>query len=231
MENSQGDLRMYYQRMKKAFFNLSLTSKLKYIYTALIFLCISCNLLILYGFFSREMQKTLSTLTSQTVETVSRNVDSSLSVISKTSTYLLGTAEVQNYLQDINHSEYAILSKQLRNFLYLTMESMPLASSIIVMQPSGAYEGAARYALPSITMDSPEDASWYEELCEKKGAPILTVNADGYQKLCHPDPPDQQYGRRQASRISVYQYLRRFPPLLCRGRRQQLHRFLCILRR
>jgi hypothetical protein len=169
MENSQGDLRMYYQRMKKAFFNLSLTSKLKYIYTALIFLCISCNLLILYGFFSREMQKTLSTLTSQTVETVSRNVDSSLSVISKTSTYLLGTAEVQNYLQDINHSEYAILSKQLRNFLYLTMESMPLASSIIVMQPSGAYEGAARYALPSITMDSPEDASWYEELCEKKG--------------------------------------------------------------
>ena len=49
MENSQGDLRMYYQRMKKAFFNLSLTSKLKYIYTALIFLCISCNLLILYG--------------------------------------------------------------------------------------------------------------------------------------------------------------------------------------
>ncbi len=180
MENSQGDLRMYYQRMKKAFFNLSLTSKLKYIYTALIFLCISCNLLILYGFFSREMQKTLSTLTSQTVETVSRNVDSSLSVISKTSTYLLGTAEVQNYLQDINHSEYAILSKQLRNFLYLTMESMPLASSIIVMQPSGAYEGAARYALPSITMDSPEDASWYEELCEKKGAPILTVNADGY---------------------------------------------------
>ena len=108
---------MYYQRMKKAFFNLSLTSKLKYIYTALIFLCISCNLLILYGFFSREMQKTLSTLTSQTVETVSRNVDSSLSVISKTSTYLLGTAEVQNYLQDINHSEYAILSKQLRNFL------------------------------------------------------------------------------------------------------------------
>ena len=86
MENSQGDLRMYYQRMKKAFFNLSLTSKLKYIYTALIFLCISCNLLILYGFFSREMQKTLSTLTSQTVETVSRNVDSSLSVISKTST-------------------------------------------------------------------------------------------------------------------------------------------------
>ena len=114
------------------------------------------------------------------METVSRNVDSSLSVISKTSTYLLGTAEVQNYLQDINHSEYAILSKQLRNFLYLTMESMPLASSIIVMQPSGAYEGAARYALPSITMDSPEDASWYEELCEKKGAPILTVNADGY---------------------------------------------------
>ena len=42
---------MYFQRMKKAFLNLSLTSKLKYIYTALIFLCISCNLLILYGFF------------------------------------------------------------------------------------------------------------------------------------------------------------------------------------
>ena len=38
MENSQGDLRMYYQRMKKAFFNLSLTKKLKYIYTALIYL-------------------------------------------------------------------------------------------------------------------------------------------------------------------------------------------------
>lgn len=171
---------MYFRRMKKAFLNLPLTSKLKYIYTALIFLCIFCNLLILYGFFSREMSKTVSTLTSQTVETVSQNVDSSLSVISKTSTYLLGTAEVQNYLQDINHSEYAILSKQLRNFLYLTMESMPLASSIIVMQPSGAYEGAARYALPSIEMDSPESAPWYEELCGKKGAPILTVNADGY---------------------------------------------------
>ena len=171
---------MYFRRMKTAYLNLSLTSKLKYIYTALIFLCISCNLLILYGFFSREMQKTISTLTSQTVETVSQNVDSSLSVISKTSTYLLGTSEVQNYLQDINHSDYAILSKQLRNFLYLTMESMPSVSSIIVMQPSGVYEGAARYALPSVEMASPESASWYEELCARKGAPILTVNGDGY---------------------------------------------------
>lgn len=170
---------MYFRRMKTAFLNLSLTSKLKYIYTALIFLCISCNLLILYGFFSREVSKTVSTLTSQTVETVSKNVDSSLSVISKTSTYLLGTTEVQNYLQDVNHAEYAILSKQLRNSLYLTMESMPLASSILVMRPSGTYEGAARYALPSIEMESPQDAPWYEELCARKGAPLLTINADG----------------------------------------------------
>ena len=95
---------MYFKRIKTAFLNRPLTSKLKYIYTALIFLCITCNLLILYGFFSREMSKTVSTLTSQTVETVSRNVDSSLSVISKTSTYLLGTTEVQNYLQDVNRS-------------------------------------------------------------------------------------------------------------------------------
>lgn len=92
-------------------------------------------------FFSREMSKTVSTLTSQTVETVSKNVDSSLSVISKASTYLLGTTEVQNYLQDVNHAEYAILSKQLRNSLYLSMESMPLASSILVMRPSGTYGG------------------------------------------------------------------------------------------
>lgn len=171
---------MYFQRMKKAFLNLSLTSKLKYIYTALIFLCISCNLLILYGFFSGEMSKTVSTLTSQTVETVSQNVDSSLAVISKTSTYLLGTSEVQNYLQDGSRSDHAILSRQLRNSLYLTMESMPLASSILVMRPSGAYEGAARYTLPSIEMDSPEDAPWYEELCARKGAPLLKINADGY---------------------------------------------------
>lgn len=170
---------MYFKRMKTAFLNLSLTSKLKYIYTALIFLCISCNLLILYGFFSGEMSKAVSTLTSQTVETVSKNVDSSLSVISKTSTYLLGTAEVQNYLQDVSHSEYAILSKQLRNSLYLTMESMPLASSILIMRPSGTYEGAARYTLPSIEMESPQDAPWYDELCAKKGAPLLTINADG----------------------------------------------------
>lgn len=171
---------MYLQRMKKAFLNLSLTSKLKYIYTGLIFVCIFCNLLVLYGFFSREMQKTLSTLTSQTVETVSRNVDSSLTTISKSSTYLLGTTEVQNYLQDMNHSEYAILSKQLRNHLYMMLESMPLASSIIIMQPSGVYEGAARYNLPSIQMDSPDNTSWYEELCSKKGAPILTINGGGY---------------------------------------------------
>ncbi len=171
---------MYLQRMKKAFLNLSLTSKLKYTYTILIFVCIFCNLIILYGFFSREMQKTLSTLTSQTVETVSKNVDSSLTTISKTSTYLLGTTEVQNYLQDINHSEYAILSKQLRNSLYMSLESMPLVSSIIIMQPSGVYEGAARYNLPSVQMDSLEDTPWYEELYSKKGAPILTINGGGY---------------------------------------------------
>ncbi|MFG6335217.1 MAG: cache domain-containing protein, partial [Lachnospiraceae bacterium] len=126
------------------------------------------------------MQKTLATLTSQTVETVSQNVDSSLTTISKISTYLLGTTEVQNYLRDMNHSEYAILSKQLRNYLYLTLESMPLASSIIVMQPSGVYEGAARYNLPSIQPSSPENTSWYEELTSQKGAPILTINAGGY---------------------------------------------------
>ncbi len=171
---------MYLQRMKKAFFNLSLTSKLKYTYTILIFICFFCNLLILYGFFSKEMQKTVSALTSQTVDTVSQGVDHSLSTISKSSTYLLGTAEVQNYLRDMNHSEYAISSKQLRNFLYMSLESMPLVSSIIVMQPSGAYEGAARYTLPSIQMDSLENTSWYEKLYAQKGAPILTINADGF---------------------------------------------------
>lgn len=171
---------MYLQRIKKAFFNLPLASKLKYIYTGLIFVCIFCNLLVVYGFFSREMQKTLSTLTSQTVETVSQNVDSSLTTISKISTYLLGTTEVQNYLQNTNQSEYAILSKQLRNHLYMTLESMPIASSIIIMQPSGVYEGAARYNLPSTQMDSPKDTSWYEELHSKKGTPILTINGDGY---------------------------------------------------
>lgn len=170
---------MHFHRIKETFFNLSLTSKLKYIYTGLIFICIFCNLAILYGFFSREIQKTLSTLTSQTVETVSRNVDSSLSAVSKTSTYLLGTTDVQNYLQNSNYSEDAILSRQLRNFLYLTLESMPIASSIIIMQPSGIYEGAARYTLPSIQMDSPDTASWYDELHAQKGAPILTINAGG----------------------------------------------------
>ncbi|MCM1125924.1 MAG: histidine kinase [Lachnospiraceae bacterium] len=167
---------MYLHRIKKAFFNLSLTSKLKYIYIGLIFVCIICNFIILYGFFSREMQKTLSTLTSQTVETVSQNVNSSLTTISKTSTYLLGAAEVQNYLQNASHSEYAIISRQLRNFLYLSLESMPLASSIIVMQPSGLYEGVARYTLPSVQIKSPENAPWYEELNAQKGSPILTIN-------------------------------------------------------
>ncbi len=171
---------MYIQRIKNRFFNLSLTSKLKYIYTGLIFVCVFCNLLILYSFFTKEIQKTVSALTSQTVETVSKNVDSSLSAISKSSTYLLGTTEVQNYLVDMNQAEYAILSKQLRNFLYMSLESMPLASSIIVMHPSGVYEGAARYHLPSVQMNPPTDTSWYEELCEHKGAPILTINAGGY---------------------------------------------------
>lgn len=171
---------MYIQRIKNRFFNLSLTSKLKYIYTGLIFICVFCNLLILYSFFTKEIQKTVSALTSQTVETVSQNVDSSLSAISKSSTYLLGTTEVQNYLSDMNQVEYAILSKQLRNFLYMSLESMPLASSIIVMHPSGAYEGAARYHLPAVQMNPPTDTSWYEELCSQKGAPILTINAGGY---------------------------------------------------
>ncbi len=179
-DTKKGDSPLYIKRIEKRFLNLSLTSKLRYIYTGLIFICVFCNLLILYSFFTREMQKTVSTLTSQTLETVSKNVDSSLSAISKTSTYLLGTTEVQNYLVDMNQSEYAILSKQLRNFLYMSLESMPLASSIIVMHPSGVYEGAARYHLPSVQGNSPTDTSWYDELCRKKGAPILTINAGGY---------------------------------------------------
>ncbi len=219
---------MYFQRMKQVFLNRSLTSKLKYIYTALIFLCISCNLLILYGFFSREMQKTLSTLTSQTVETVSRNVDSSLSVISKTSTYLLGTTEVQNYLQDMNHSDYAILSRQLRNSLYLTMESMPLASSIIVMKPSGVYEGAARYTMPSVEMAFPENAPWYEELCAKKGAPMLTINADGFLSF--------EDNKNYITLIRLINSTEDASPLgclffLCRRRGRQFYRFLCLFRK
>ena len=174
---------MYFSRKKAAFFNLSLTSKLKYIYTALIFFCISCNLLILYGFFSREEQKTIAGLTSQTIETVSRNVDHSLSTISKTSTYLLGTAEVQNYLQNTNRSAYAIVSKQLRNSLYLSLESMPLVSSIIIMDSSGTYEGAARYELPLAAMEAPESTSWYEKVVNKKGAPILEINGGGCLKF------------------------------------------------
>lgn len=147
------------------------------------------NIFIFRAFYAREVQKTITSLTSQTIETVSQNVDNSLKSISKSSTYLLGTTDVQNYLQSSSRSDMVILSKSLRNSLYLSLESMPLVSSILVIDSSGHCEGAARYNLPAITKENPQEASWFETICQKKGTPIFTINGGDYLKF----PDDKNY--------------------------------------
>lgn len=164
--------------LQEKFFNSSLNTKLKFIYTALVLFCLVSNILILRIFFAKEVAKTVSGLTSQTVETVSKNISNSLNTVSETSTYLLGTSDVQGYLESTQHSDYAIVSRKLRNSLYLSLEAMPMVSSIMIIKPSGVYEGAARYALPDIQISVLQECSWYEELLAGKGAPIYTTNEE-----------------------------------------------------
>lgn len=166
--------------LKQTFFNSSLASKFKTIYIALIIICIFCNVIIAQVFYTNKVKNAVTKLTSQTMETISQNVDSSLNTISKTSTYMLGTSDVQNYLQNSSSSRYSILSKNLRNALYLSLESMPLVSSILIINENGTYEGAARYTMPKLLLSSPKEASWYEKLHDLKGGPIFLINGGGY---------------------------------------------------
>lgn len=171
---------MHIHSFRQRFLNASLNSKLKYIYSGLLLFCLLCNIFILRTFFSNELKKAVSSLTAQTIETVSNNTNNSLDVISETSTYLLGTTAIQEYLENTHDSEYAVIARQLRNSLYLSLESMPMVSSIMIIRPSGVYEEAARRTHVSVPNKNLQDAAWYQTLCEKKGAPVFTANEDGF---------------------------------------------------
>lgn len=162
------------------FLNRSLTSKFRLIYILLLAICILCNAAIAHIFYTHEVKETMAGLTTQTMETISQNVDNSLKTISKTSTYLLGTSEVQNYLQSTTPADNVMHARDLRNSLYLSMEATPLISSILVINEDGTYEGAARYSLPQITLSAPEEAPWYEEVRSQKGSPVFLINGGGY---------------------------------------------------
>lgn len=171
----------YFSRLKQLFLNRSLASKFKIIYIALLILCMLCNITVLRFFYHKEVRDTITSLASQTLHTVSQNVDNSIQVISKTSTYLLGGADIQNYLTaSASHPDAARLSRNLRNTLYLALESMPAASSIMIIRESGSYECAARHTLPRPALSSPSLAEWHEEVLRLQGAPAFFINGGDY---------------------------------------------------
>lgn len=180
----------YLLRLKQLFMNRSLASKFKSIYITLLLICTACNITVVRFFYINETQETITTLASQTLETISQNVDSSIQVISQTSTYLLGGSDIQNYLTANSHSaNYATLSKNLRNSLYLSLESMPAVSSIMIIRESGLYECVARHTAPQTALSSPSQAEWYETVRSLQGTPFYVINGGNYLK----DESDQNY--------------------------------------
>lgn len=168
-------------RIKQLFLNRSLASKFTIIYIVIIIVCIICNITIVRFFYDREVRTAITALASQNLESISQKVDTSIRIISKSSTYLLGSSDVQNYLvSDYSSGNISRLSKNLRNTLYLSLESMPAATSIIIFGEDGNYEYAARYSLPNLVIETPKDAPWYEEVWRLKGSPIYTINGGGY---------------------------------------------------
>lgn len=167
--------------IRQLFLNRSLASKFKIIYILTILLCMFCNVTVIRFFYNNEVRKTISALASQTLETISQNADSTIRIISKNSTYLLGSSDIQNYLtRDIYGQNNTRLSRNLRNTLYLTLESMPAAQSIVVIDENGYVESAARYIHPHCILSSPSEADWYEEVRSLQGAPIFLLNGGGY---------------------------------------------------
>lgn len=170
-----------FSHVKTLFLDRSLASKFKFIYIFIIVLCMCSNIAIVRFFYIHEVKNAIKALASQTLETISQNVDSSIKVISKTSTYLLGSSDIQDYLGSgrSGHNS-AMLSKNLRNTLYLALESMPAAASIMIIDETGDYECAARYTLPHPILDAPKEADWYEEVRRLQGTAVFLINGGGY---------------------------------------------------
>lgn len=183
-------IRRHLLDLKQLFMNRSLASKFKIIYITISLICVVCDITVVRFFYMNETRETIAALASQTLETISQNVDSSIQVISKTSTYLLGGSDVQNYLTANSLSaDYATLSKNLRNTLYLSLESMPSVSSIMIVRESGLYECVARHTPPQINLASPRQAEWYRTVRSLQGAPVYMINGGDYLE----DEADQNY--------------------------------------
>lgn len=174
-----------------SFLSMNLTSKFRTIYIIIIALCIFCNTFVVHFFYNYETKKTISGLAAQTLDTIWQNVDSSIHSASKVSTYILSNSTVQNYLHDsstVSNDTLALDKRNLRNSLYLSLETIPLAASIIVIDPTGQYECTGRYTQPRIMLAHPEEASWYQKVHELKGSPLYMINGGGYFSV--PDGED-----------------------------------------
>lgn len=171
----------YSPPIRQTFLSLNLTSKFRTIYIIIIALCIFCNTFVVHFFYTYETKKTISGLAAQALDNILQNVDSSIYSASKVSTYVLSNTTVQNYLLgSTTGSNGSIDERNLRNTLYLSLETIPLASSIIVIDPTGQYQCAGRYTLPHIKLSHPQEASWYEKVHELKGTPLYMINGGGY---------------------------------------------------
>lgn len=152
-------MRRNFLHIKQLFMNRSLASKFKIIYIFIILLCMICNITLIRFFYHREAKKSISALAFQTLETISQNADNTIRIISKTSTYMLGSSDIQNYLNGAaNGKGSTLLSRNLRNALYLSLESMPAAESIMILDENGNSECAARYTMPHAILSSPREA-------------------------------------------------------------------------
>lgn len=170
---------------RRVFFDWSLAAKFRFLYILLFFFCVGCNALIIRHFYREQIQRTVASLSSETVESVARTADIHLRTIASSSLYFLSTTDVQNYLRAGGKPDQALTNK-LDISLHMVLGAVPALSSIMIIREDGLCAAVSYDKMPEILLSSPEEASWYEQVRRTNGA-VVQINGGGYFRPTNSD--------------------------------------------
>lgn len=171
----KGIVRYLYDRYKQ----WGIRTKLMVFYTGLLILSLSLSALLYHRFYTHVLLEKVGDVSSQTLQSISTNINNLFSTMNNYSRIILANENVQHLLRSTTGYSDPVAGRKVNRFMRELMSNFSEISSIYLFDNAGHKYVMKRASETLELVDFGHDASWYQKALNLKGAYYIGINGDG----------------------------------------------------
>ena len=164
-------------RVKSKFLDFRISTKISLYYFLLLVLSTTISSLLYQKIYSDIIYNKVSSVSIQTLDTITSNIDSLVDTVNTYSKIILFDWDVQELLANATENYSYDMQRKIYEKVMGIVNYTPLISSIYIYDNAGNMYFTQKSADSALMLSNITEASWYKEAVNNKGEYILRLNA------------------------------------------------------